>query len=378
MTYVSRSSREAGARFRSLGFHGNSRERFSERGLIPPPYAGTTQSVNEVQIAANWELDFFGKNRENLKASLGELRATDAEYQATRMLLANQVARGYYNLARLLTLRDVEEQRSVQRSELAALTLRRFNAGIDTRVELESAQEVRSENARDIGSLDEQIALARHALAALIGQGPTAIDGLAPSLPTVTPLALPPALPADLLGHRADVAAARWRVESSLHSLESTRTLFYPNINLRAFAGFSAIGLENWIDAGSRRPGMSIAISLPLFDAGRLRNLYRGSAIAILLRRPRGCKRTCPHRKCAKVSQRKPLKTMGLLCAFFAPSRPGGRFSISSPTLRPGAAPSPRRYRRRRTASAGSRPGSPRPARSTRSRRPGGYAPPRR
>lgn len=259
----------------------NSRERFSERGLMPPPYAGTTQNVNEVQIAANWELDFFGKHRENLKASLGELRATEAEYQATRMLLANQVARAYYTLARLLTQRGVEEQRSVQRMELAALTLRRFNAGLDTRVELESAQGVLSENARDIGSLDERIELARHALAALIGGGPAAVDGIAPSLPGVAPLALPASLPADLLGHRADVVAARWRVESSLHGLASTKALFYPNINLRAFAGLSAIGYDSWIDAGSRHPGMGLAISLPLFDAGRLRNLYRGSAAAV-------------------------------------------------------------------------------------------------
>jgi NodT family efflux transporter outer membrane factor (OMF) lipoprotein len=259
----------------------NSRERFSERGLMPPPYAGTTQNVNEVQIAANWELDFFGKNRENLKASLGELRASEAEYQATRMMLANQVARSYYRLARLLTQRGVEEQRSTQRSELAALVERRFKAGLDTRVELESAQGVLSENARDIGSLDEQIALARHGLAALIGRGPAAADAVTPTLPAVAPLALPPVLPADLLGHRADVVAARWRVESSLHGLASTRAQFYPNINLRAFAGFSAIGYDNWIDAGSRLPGATLAVSLPLFDAGRLRNLYRTSAASV-------------------------------------------------------------------------------------------------
>lgn len=259
----------------------NTRERFSERGLVPPPYAGTIQNVNEIQIAGHWELDFFGKNRESLKASVGELRATAAEYHAARLLLANQVARGYYHLARLLTQHDVAEQRNRQRIELAALVERRFKAGLDTRVEVESAQGVLSENARDIGSLDEQIELARHSLAALIGQGPAAADRLAPALPAVAPLALPASLPAELLGHRADVVAARWRVESSLHGLESTRALFYPNINLRGFTGFSAIGFDNWIDAGSRNPGIGLAVSLPLFDAGRLRNLYRGSAATV-------------------------------------------------------------------------------------------------
>jgi outer membrane protein TolC len=77
------------------------------------------------------------------------------------------------------------------------------------------------------------------------------------------------------------VVAARWRVESALHGLESTKALFYPNINLRAFTGFSAIGFENWLDAGSRQPGIGLAISLPLFDAGRLRNLYRSTAAVV-------------------------------------------------------------------------------------------------
>ena len=259
----------------------NSRERFSERGLMPPPYAGTTQNINEVQIDGRWELDFFGRNRENLKAAVGELRASEAEQQATRLLLTQSVARSYFNLARLLAQRDLSAQRSRQRGELAALTERRVKAGIDTRVELETAQGVLAENARDIAGFDEQIALTRHALAALIGQGPEAVNAIAPTLPAVAPLALPATLPAELLGHRADVVAARWRVESSVRSLESTRAQFYPNINLRAFSGLSAIGYDQWLDAGSRHLGLGLAISLPLFDAGRLRNLYRSSAAAV-------------------------------------------------------------------------------------------------
>ncbi len=256
-------------------------ERFSERGQTPPPFAGTTQDVNDVFANGRWEPDFFGKNRENLKAALGELRATEVEHQAARMMLSTSVARSSYDLARLLNQREITWQRSRQLNELAALVERRFTAGLDTRVELESAQGVVPENARDIAALDEQIGLARHALAALIGQGPDAVNNVSPVLPDVAPLALPSSLPANLLGHRADVVAARLRVESALHELESTKALFYPNIDLRAFAGFSAIGFNQWISAGSRQPGIGLAISLPIFDAGRLRNVYRVAAAVV-------------------------------------------------------------------------------------------------
>ena len=256
-------------------------ERFSERGTTPPPFAGTVQDINDLQVSGQWELDFFGKNRENLKAAVGEIRATEAEYQATRLVLANSVARSYYGLARLLAQRELAEQRSRQRAELAHLVERRVAAGLDTRVELEVAQGVIPENARDIAAFDEQIGLARHALAALIGRGPEAVNDLAPALPAVTALAMPESLPANLLGHRADVVAARWRVESATHGMASTKAMFYPNINLRAFVGLVAVGFDQWLDSGSRQPGVGLAISLPLFDSGRLRNLYRSSAAQV-------------------------------------------------------------------------------------------------
>jgi NodT family efflux transporter outer membrane factor (OMF) lipoprotein len=257
------------------------RQRFSEHNIIPPPYAGTFQSVNELRLSADWSVDFFGRNREELQAALGQLRASEVENRAARLLLATSVARSYYQLSRLLAQREVLLQRSAQRSDLATLVERRFKAGLDTAVELESARGVLPETGRDIAALDEQIASTRHALSLLLGQGPAAADVLAPALPAALPLALPERLPAELLGHRADVVAARWRVEAAVHELESTKALFYPNVNLRAFTGFSAIGFSHWLDAGSRTPGIGLAISLPIFDAGRLRNLYRTTAAQV-------------------------------------------------------------------------------------------------
>ena len=236
------------------GSTSNTRERFSERGMIPPPYAGTTRSINDLQISGQWEIDFFGKNREAFRAALGEAAATEADHQAARQLLATNIARAYFNLARLIAQHKLAEDRQRQRVELAELVKRRFIAGIDTKVELESASGVIPENARDIAALDEQIGIARHFLAALTGKAPNAVDTLAPSLPEAVFVDLPQSLPANLLAHRADVAAARRRIEAATHSADATKAMFYPNVNLRAFAGFSAIGLDKWLDSGSRQP----------------------------------------------------------------------------------------------------------------------------
>ena len=86
----------------------------------------------------------------------------------------------------------------------------------------------------------------------------------------------PAQLPADLLGQRADIAAARWRVEAAGHDVQNAKAQFYPNINLVAFAGMSSIGLGRLIDTGSQQWGVGSAIRLPIFEAGRLRGNLRG------------------------------------------------------------------------------------------------------
>jgi hypothetical protein len=85
-------------------------------------------------------------------------------------------------------------------------------AGLDTNVELRQGEGSLPETRQQIEALDEQIELLRHALAALTAQPPRALAGLSPKLNPVQALPLPAAVPADLLGRRADIAAARWRI----------------------------------------------------------------------------------------------------------------------------------------------------------------------
>jgi NodT family efflux transporter outer membrane factor (OMF) lipoprotein len=87
-------------------------------------------------------------------------------------------------------------------------------------------------------------------------------------------------LPLALLGRRPDIVAARWRVEAAQGDIDSAKTAFYPNINLKAFAGFSAFGLTNLLDSGSRVAGIGPAITVPIFNGGRLRSQLKGKVAA--------------------------------------------------------------------------------------------------
>ncbi len=259
----------------------SNRQRLSANGLVPPPYAGTTLTQNNLQLSGRWELDLFGRNRAELDAAIGAARAADADAQAARTQLSTQIARGWFALARLLEQHRTLTAIQSQRRQTVDLVRQRVSSGLDTTVELRQAENQAFEVGRDLAALDEQIGNTRHALAALSGQGPEALASAAPAWREARTLAWPDTVPAVLLGRRADLVAARLRVESSLRDVDAARTLFYPNISLTAFAGFNALGLSDWLSAGSRTYGIGPAITLPVFDAGRLRaNLRSRSADA--------------------------------------------------------------------------------------------------
>ena len=253
------------------------RQRYTANGAVPPPLAGSIRDNGTAQLAANWELDFFGKNRAALDAALGSANAAEADAQAARVLLASQVARTYFQLVRFNEQAAVAHRTLAQREQTLKLVADRVNAGLDTRLELRQSEGSLPEARLQLEAVQEQMALTRNALQALTGQQQNSNFALVPSAQdAIKNVALAPVIPADLLGRRADIAAARWRVEASSKDVANAKTQFYPNINLVAFAGFSSIGLGNLVNAGSQQWGVGPAVRLPIFEAGRLRANLRG------------------------------------------------------------------------------------------------------
>lgn len=244
---------------------------YTANGAVPPPLAGSVESSGTAQLAANLELDFFGKNRAALQAALGAERAAQADAQAAQLLLAAQVAQTYLAWVGLNEQHLVASRTLAQRTQTLYLVQDRVNAGLDTPLDLRQAQAALPEARLQLALLDEQIALTRNALAALIGEPNQPIALIPKAQAAIKSIQTDDAISANLLGQRADVAAARWRVQAAEQGVDGAKAQFYPNINLTAFAGFSSIGLGELLQSGSRQWGVGPAISLPLFDSGRLR-----------------------------------------------------------------------------------------------------------
>ena len=253
------------------------RERFAEHGLVPPPAAGTWSTVHQLQATLDWELDFWGKNRSAFESALGLAKAAEVDAYAARLALSANIAQAYTQLQRAYLQLDVAQTTLKEREQLFALTRDRNAAGIDSRLELKQAESALPATREQIAQFEETIALTRNQLAALLGQGPD--RGLAISRPdahALAAVALPTSVPAELLGRRPDLIAQRARVEAAQKDIAVAKAEFYPNVNLVAFIGLQSMGSAGFLSAASRTLGLGPAISLPIFDAGRLRGNLAG------------------------------------------------------------------------------------------------------
>lgn len=252
------------------------RQRYTANGMIPAPIAGNIYNSGNLQAGLSWSPDIFGKHAADLQAALGQARAAKADSAAAANQLAAQVARSYIALARLIAQKEVAERTLGQRQSLLNLSEQRTRAGLDSQVELTQAQAGMPDAQTQIEMLGEQITLARRTIAVLCAQAPDAQNALSPRLSVLRIQPVPQALGADLLGRRPDVVAARWRVEAATQGIESARADFYPDVNLTAFVGLNALGLDNLLQGSSRQMGITPALRLPIFDGKRLRAQLRG------------------------------------------------------------------------------------------------------
>jgi len=246
---------------------------------IPPAFVPHGYNdYGRATLNFNWELDFWGKNRAAVAAAVSERRAAQADAAEARLMLSTNVAGAYADLARLYAERDVAERSLALQSETVALVRGRVANGLDTLGEQRLSEAEPLQAQADLAAIDEQIALTRNRLAALLGAGPDRGLSIArPTAATLKPLGAPTQLAANLVGRRPDVTAARWRAEAATQRVGGARAAFYPDINLAALIGLQSLHLNALTDRGSDTGAVGPAVSLPIFEGGRLRAGLRGA-----------------------------------------------------------------------------------------------------
>jgi NodT family efflux transporter outer membrane factor (OMF) lipoprotein len=248
------------------------RQRYPENGLYPPPYAGNYYNDGRVAFDLSYDIDFWGRNRALLASARSGVDAAEADRAAARLALAVAVVRAYVQLDLWYSLLDVANEQLRQQASIMELTQQRVDAGLENLARVKQSEASLAFARAGIAAAQANIDLARNQLGALVGAGPDRGHALTrPQLTAPASIALPSALPADLLGRRPDVAAARAEVRQAAHGIEAAEADFYPNVNLAAFAGVQSIGLDKLFEGSATIVGVTPALSLPLFNRRQLR-----------------------------------------------------------------------------------------------------------
>jgi NodT family efflux transporter outer membrane factor (OMF) lipoprotein len=252
-------------------------QRYPEHDLYPPPLGGSWQTDARAAFDLSWDLDFWGKNRALLDQARSGLAAAEADRQAARLALSVAVVRAYIQLELQYALLDVTNDQLKQQQTILELTQQRVASGLENMARVKQSEGTVALTRAAVAFVEANIDLARNQIADLVAAGPDRGRSLTrPQLRAPADIVLPSSLPADLLGRRPDIAAARAQVEAARHGIKAAEAEFYPNVNLIAFAGFQSIGLSQLFSASDRTYGAGAAVTLPVFNRGALKGALYG------------------------------------------------------------------------------------------------------
>lgn len=237
------------------------------------PMRRTTTSYQGV-IGGSWELDLWGKYRNQYTALTDMLLATSASHAASRLLVAGQTAQGYFTLLALDMQLATARRTLKSREDAFVIYTSRYKQGDITELDwLRAKSEVETARAQ-LHTSTVGVDRAEAELAVLLGRSPREIMNNTiergvkiEKLPS--PPLLPAGLPSELLYRRPDIRAAEYQLMAYNANIGAVRANYFPSISLTGALGTlsSSVG---WLFSG--RAGMwnyGVQGSVPLLDFGR-------------------------------------------------------------------------------------------------------------
>lgn len=232
-----------------------------------------TNETYSLGLAASYELDLFGRVRNDYAAARSDALAARQDYRAARLATAAETISAYFDIV------DARYQIGATLRTLDVLTDRvsrtdeRYQRGLAESFELyQVRQELRGTEA-SLPQLESGLTAAQGRLALLVADYPGGVAAMleAPLQPRLVFDPVPMGLPADILAQRPDVAAAWERLEAARLRIGARKAERFPSIALSASTGTQGAAPLDVLDIGQNwLLQLAANVAAPLFDAGRI------------------------------------------------------------------------------------------------------------
>ncbi len=224
----------------------------------------------DLGLSLGWELDLWGKLRDQSKAAQMELLASEEYYRAARLSIAANTAKAWFSaltaqLQLRLALRSLESY-----NESSRIIENRFEAGIDSALDLRLALTTRYGADALVAARKQEFDAAVRNLQAILGRYPSGELVMDAELPVVSDT-VPAGLPSDLLVRRPDIVAAQNMFISSEYQVSNARKKLLPSIQLSGSAGTTSDDLGNMLNSDFSYWNLIGGLTQPIFNGGRLR-----------------------------------------------------------------------------------------------------------
>ena len=235
--------------------------------------SGRTRSFGSVFLGLlTFELDVWGRLRQQTKAARAELRASEEDRKTVQTIVVGDVAADYFSLVALDSELEIASQTLAARQESLRLIALRQQGGLATELDLRQAEELVYQASQTIPDTERQIAQTENHLSFILGNNPGSITRGRPLDQQQTLPIVPAGLPSSLLERRPDIRAAEEDLIARRALVSAAKRAFFPTISLTGLFGFQSNQLSNLFTGPSKAWSFVPQISQPIFTGGRLKS----------------------------------------------------------------------------------------------------------